>query len=204
MGRRSRRATQESTAAASDGRWTVAQAAEYAAKRDFAFCQLLATDRRAFSVARRLRFGSSHQMSSLVSAHGAVSVRAPSPGGGAQQKRGADTARAPNHRQRRSAARSARHHADHAAPAPAAAAPAAAVAAPAAAPAAEAARPPCATAPADEVMADDRPSSPTCLEHVRALLDASDALARRQRDRVYCADEDSGSSRCSCDVDRLD
>ena len=43
-------------ATAPDGRWSPAQAAEYAAKRDFMFCQLLATDRRAFAVARRLRW----------------------------------------------------------------------------------------------------------------------------------------------------
>ena len=41
-------------AAVSDGRWTPAQAAEFAAIREFRLLQLLSTDRRALAVARRL------------------------------------------------------------------------------------------------------------------------------------------------------
>ena len=54
--RESRRATPGPSSTGSDGRWTPAQAAGFAAKRDFMLLQLLATDRRAFTVARRLSF----------------------------------------------------------------------------------------------------------------------------------------------------
>jgi hypothetical protein len=155
-------------AAASDGRWTLAQHAEFAARRDFAFCQLLATDRRAFAVARRLRWGPQDARGPQPQHGGAAG--APPQGGQRRQQRGADAVRAPNHRQRASAARAARHRATLAA--------AAAAAAPAAA---AAASPP--TAASDVRMGDvERPSSPSraAREEHALLEDASEQLASRR------------------------
>ena len=218
MARRSRRASPAVAATVTDGRWTPAQAAKYAAQRDFLLCQLLATDRRALAVARQLRFG-------LPSFAVPTSVVASPParsGAQGQQPRGADAARAPNHQQRRSAARAARNRAAQAAAAAAAApaaAPAASVAATAAPPPAAAvaptaaaasalrsaaaafvppAPPPCATAEADVDMAGDRPSSPSsrCEKESRAereerelLASASAALAWRREFRTYEASD---------------
>ena len=125
MARRSDAVTSAPTTAVPDGRWSPAQAAEYAARRDFLFCQLLVTDRRAFAVARRLRWGPRDARSPDAQSTGATSAAPQS--GRQQQQRDAGTARAPNARQRRSRDRAAANRAALAnAPA---AAPAAAVAA---------------------------------------------------------------------------
>jgi hypothetical protein len=168
MARRSDNATPTPAAAAPDGRWTIDECAEYAAKRDFALCQLLATDRRAFAVARRLRWGPQDARGPQSQGRGAA--KAPPRGGAQQQQRGAVPARGPNHKQRRSAARSARRHAELAA---------AAGVAPAAAPAAD----PPFTAGSDVQMAEgERPSSPShaAREEHALLQDASDQLASRR------------------------
>ena len=164
MAHRSRRAAPAATAAVSDGRWTLDQAAEYAAKRDFAFCALLATNRRAFAVARQLGWGSRDARRPQSNDRGGVAAASQ------QQRRGADAARAPKHAQRRSAARSARHHAERAA------------AGPAAAPAVATPAPPLRMADTDVLMGDERPSSPSraAREEYALLADASDALAARQ------------------------
>jgi hypothetical protein len=52
----SRCAAADAAPTASEGRWTPAQAAEYAARRDFLLLQYLSTDRRAFATARRLGY----------------------------------------------------------------------------------------------------------------------------------------------------
>ena len=172
MARRSRRSALEPTAAVPDGRWSPAQAAEYAAKRDFIFCQLLATDRRAFAVARRLGLGPPVARSPRSQDGGAAAV--PPQGGARVQQRGAVPARGLNHQQRRSAARSARHHAEQAP---------AADATPAAAPAAGTAALAPSTTDADVAMSEgERQSSPSraAREEHALLQDASDTLASRQ------------------------
>ena len=187
-------------AARSAGRWSPKEAAEYAAHKEFILCQLLATDRRAFAVARRLR---SVVAAESQSGKAAVPVQT---GGAQQQEGGAAPARPPNHSQRRSAARSAKKHAEMAAAA-AAAAPAAAPTAPppgaassmqvedeARAPttvsaAATAPPPPRASASDDassseEYMSgDDRPLSPSraAREEHALLRDASAQLASRSQ-----------------------
>ena len=168
-------------AAASDGRWSPEQAAEYAARRDFRLIQLLSTDRRAFAAARRLGiFASKAKMRH----HEKDTSGKPSKGGAPEQQRGTDTGRAPNSKQRRSAARAAAHRealAANAAPAPT---PRPATASAAAPPAKE----------SDVEMETDeaelarighgRPSAPASpSRHARVehalLRDASDALAAR-------------------------
>ena len=184
MPRRSRRATPRAAALAPGvaGRWTPTEAAEFAAQRDFRLYQLLATDQRAFAVARRLGVGS--RASRDHQPHRGGAAAAPPQGGAPQQQGGAAPARPPNHKQRHSAARAAAHRAALAAAAAAAAAPAAAPALPAAvgaSPAAPVVAPPKDASDADVDMGDDRPSSPSRASRVEhALLQAaSDALARR-------------------------
>ena len=154
-------------------------------------CQLLATDRSAFRVARRLGLCGLASPQPRPGGEGKVAAaHVPPPRGGPQQQRGTAPARAPNSKQRRSAKRSAKHHAGRAATVLTAAAP---VAAPAAAagvvvPAMEAAAPPTSASVVDVHMGGDRPASPsTCSTRESALLsqmrsaleDASAQLASR-------------------------
>ena len=105
-----RRAAPRAAVTVSDGRWSPKEAAEYAAQRDFRLCQLLATDRRAFAVARQLGLGPQVARGPQSQALGA----SPPPASSGGRQRGVAPTRAPskpNHAQRRSAARSAKKHA---------------------------------------------------------------------------------------------
>ena len=115
------RRSDAATTAAPDGRWTPAQAAEFAALRDFRLLQLLSQDRRAFATARRLGLFRAGQTARTQGS------RSTSSQGTAEQQHGSDSTRAPNARMRRSTARAAANRAAraaHAEGAPAAADPA--------------------------------------------------------------------------------
>lgn len=158
--------------AVSPARWSPAEAAEYAARREFLLLQLLATDRDAFRVARRLGvFARGAAAKSGLTLAAAQARRATEEGAASSSAPRGDAPRKPNSKQRRSAARAAAHRAAQAAAAGARAPPPAQT--PAAAPAADVAM------AEDEALAPSAPPSPR-REEGRLLREASYALAARR------------------------
>ena len=88
--------------------WSVDDASTFAAQKEFKLLQLLSTDKKAFSTARRLGLFSARPQPQQTARSGAAAKAAP-----VRRKPNAASGRSaePNSRQRRSALRSARRHA---------------------------------------------------------------------------------------------
>ena len=89
--------------------WGVEECARFAALKEFELLRLLSTDRKALATARRLGLFASHsQPHPPAAAVGGAAATAPS----AAADESSAAPKVPNARQKRSAARSARHHAE--------------------------------------------------------------------------------------------
>ena len=89
--------------------WGVEECARFAALKEFELLRLLSTDRKALATARRLGLFASHsQPHPPAAAVGGAAATAPS----AAADQSSAAPKVPNARQKRSAARSARHHAE--------------------------------------------------------------------------------------------
>ena len=89
--------------------WSIDDASTFAALKEFKLLQLLSTDKKAFTTARRLGLSFSHSQSQPCSSASAAAGPAAAPAPPTADA--APVSAAPNARRRRSSARSARHHA---------------------------------------------------------------------------------------------